>query len=79
MCRGPNIIWFRLAKAAAAADRLPDAQRKAVQVMEEVVAAVARWIGQITVFASGLPDPSWCGVGSRGGCETLRLAFRRAE
>ena len=55
--RQTNALVDELAKAAAAWDRIPVAQRKSVARRWDRVTAVATWIGQATVLANAFPDP----------------------
>jgi hypothetical protein len=58
-----NALVDRLAKAAARADRAPASQLAAVRTLGCRLTAIARWIGQVTVYAGSFPDPSWSGIG----------------
>ena len=55
--RQTNALVDELAKAAAAWDRIPVAQRKSVARRWDRVTAMATWIGQATVLANAFPDP----------------------
>ena len=50
-----NELLDGLAKSAAQADRLPEADRKLVQKTWIRITAIARWIGQATVLANEFP------------------------
>ena len=50
-----NELVDGLAKSAAQADRLPEADRKRVQKTWIHITAIARWIGQATVLANEFP------------------------
>jgi len=60
-----NAVVDKLAKEAAGADRLSRQQRKMVSDLSETVAAIARWLGQVTHLANGMPDPAWDGSGKQ--------------